>query len=125
MDINSISKEHDFDKGSHRDHRIWMSRDISRLHVRPIKALERQQYWQDGNIISRQPICTVSPQKVNLDLQSASDLNLALINSKGYVLAHSIPVMDEIDIIHEVFFLLQGLPTTIFILGQDGALQVP
>ncbi|KAF8933633.1 Gamma-tubulin complex component 5 [Haplosporangium gracile] len=55
---------------------------------------------------------------------SASDLNSALQNSKDFVLAQSIPVMDEIDIIHEVFFLLQGLPTTIFALGQDESFKL-
>ncbi|KAF9130711.1 hypothetical protein BGW39_002758 [Mortierella sp. 14UC] len=123
-DLSSVSKEHDGDKDIRLDHRIWMGRDISRPHICPTKALEQQQYWQDGDILSRQPARKASQQILDYNLQSPSDLNLALHNSRDYVLAHSIPVMDEIDIIHEVFFLLQGLPAAIFVLGQDGSFKM-
>ncbi|KAG9071457.1 hypothetical protein KI688_005669 [Linnemannia hyalina] len=98
---------------------IWMHRVVSRSHTLPAKTLERQQYWRDGDLISKQPARSSSRQTLDYDIQSASDLNSSLQNSRGFVLAQSTPVMDEIDIIHEVFFLLQGLPTTIFVIGQD------
>ncbi|KAF9147744.1 hypothetical protein BG015_010575 [Linnemannia schmuckeri] len=107
-----------------RDYGIWMHRNVSRTQVLPAKTLEQQQYWQGGDVISKQPTRLFSRQTHDYDIQSASDLNSALQNSKDFVLAHSTPVMDEIDIIHEVFFLLQGLPTTIFVLGQDESFQL-
>ncbi|KAG0381092.1 hypothetical protein BGX24_011498 [Mortierella sp. AD032] len=123
-DLNSTSKEHDGDRDTQRDNRIWMHKDISRPHALPVKTLEKQQYWQDGEIVSRLTARPASGRTLDYNIQSASDLNSALHNSKEYVLAHSIPVMDEIDIIHEVFFLLQGLPTAVFVLGQHGSFKM-
>ncbi|KAF9285288.1 hypothetical protein BGZ88_009593 [Linnemannia elongata] len=103
---------------------IWMHRVVSRLQTLPAKTLERQQYWRDGNIVSKQPTRSSSGQTLGYDIQTATDLNSFLQNSRDFVLAQGIPVMDEIDIIHEVFFLLQGLPTTIFAIGQDESFKL-
>lgn len=103
---------------------IWMHRVVSRLQTHPAKTLERQQYWRDGNIVSKQPTRSSSGQTLGYDIQTATDLNSFLQSSRDFVLAQGIPVMDEIDIIHEVFFLLQGLPTTIFAIGQDESFKV-
>lgn len=107
-----------------RGHGIWMHRDVLRPQTLPAKTLERHQYWRNGAVISRQPTRPSLRPALEYDIQSTSDLNSAFQNSKDFVLAQSIPVMDEVDIIHEVFFLLQGLPTTIFVLGEDGSFKV-
>ncbi|KAF9543310.1 hypothetical protein EC957_000971 [Mortierella hygrophila] len=124
-DLGPGSKDDVFEKDKSRhaantsDTGIWMHRVVSRSHTLPAKTLEQQQYWRDGDLISKQPVQSSSRQTLDYDIQSASDLNSSLQNSRDFVLAQSTPVMDEIDIIHEVFFLLQGLPTTIFVIGQD------
>ncbi|KAG0273071.1 hypothetical protein BGZ95_011120 [Linnemannia exigua] len=101
-DLGSTSKVHDGNKDIQRDTRIWMHKDIPRSHALPAKALERQQYWQDGDIVSKLITQPASGQALDYNIQCASDLNSAFHNSRDYVLAHSIPVMDEIDIIHEM-----------------------
>ncbi|KAF9905279.1 hypothetical protein EC991_001879 [Linnemannia zychae] len=121
---SSASKKHDGDKDARLDPLIWMRKDVPRSHTCSTMTLEQQQYWQDGHIVSRQPVRTVSQQTADYNIQFASDLNSVLQISRDYVLAHSIPVMEEVDIIHEVFFLLQGLPTTIFVLAQDGSFKM-
>ena len=129
-DLGPASKEDVFGKDKPRhttgtsDPGIWMHRVVSRSQTLPAKTLERQQYWRDGDLISKQPTRSSSRQTLDYDIQSASDLNSSLQDSKDFVLAQSTPVMDEIDIIHEVFFLLQGLPTTIFVIGQDDSFKV-
>lgn len=129
-DLGPASKEDVFRKvnsghaTSTSDTGIWMHRAVSRTQTLLAKTLERQQYWRDEDLISKQPTRSSSRQTLDYDIQSASDLNSSLQNSRDFVLAQNTPVMDEIDIIHEVFFLLQGLPTTIFVIGQDDSFKV-
>lgn len=91
-----------------------------RMHSQ-LKLLEQQQYWRDDVTAVRQH--RADPQAVGeIDIQRALELNTRLRETKEYSLVQGAPIMDEADVIQEVFLLLQGLPTAIFTV-QDGSLM--
>ncbi|KAG0367490.1 hypothetical protein BGZ54_003783 [Gamsiella multidivaricata] len=94
---------------------LWMQRPGTKApsHM-SLRILQQHQYWHDDKIFSKERSSGASSLEEGFDIQRSSDLNSALYNCKDYVLALSTPVMDEIDIINEIFLLLQGLPTIIF-----------
>ncbi|KAF9921421.1 hypothetical protein FBU30_008592 [Linnemannia zychae] len=123
-DIGSTPNKHlglDF----RNDSQIWMHRHISKSEtLPPPKALEKKQYWRNDHLISKQTAHTSPHQVLDYDIQITSGLSLALQESRDYSTSQSFLIMDEIDIIYEVFFLLQGLPSIIFVLGKDGSYKM-
>ncbi|KAF9288852.1 Nucleotide-binding protein 2 [Mortierella alpina] len=85
-----------------------------------LRLLERLQYWR--NDVAADHERRVHTQAVDeIDIQCALELNTRLREIKEYSLVQGAPIMDEADVIQEVFLLLQGLPTAIFTV-QDGSL---
>ncbi|KAG0320032.1 hypothetical protein BGZ99_004715 [Dissophora globulifera] len=97
---------------------LWDQRTSSqRFKEAPplLQALERHQYWRGDAVVSKRRTAQQTGQGAEaFDIQHSWELNSAVHNSQGFVLTTNTPVMEEIDIIHEVFLLLQGLPTVIF-----------
>ncbi|CAO3563862.1 unnamed protein product [Mortierella alpina] len=83
--------------------------------------LERQQYWRNDKAVAHQRKSDTQEAQ-EFDIQRASELNAKLREAKEYSLAQEAPILDEVDVIQEVFLLLQGLPTTIFT-AQEGSLK--
>ncbi|KAF9961376.1 Nucleotide-binding protein 2 [Mortierella alpina] len=84
-----------------------------------LRLLERQQYWRNDKAADHQHRGDTQEAR-EYDIQSASELNVKLREAREYSLAQEAPIMDEADVIQEVFLLLQGLPTTIFT-AQEGS----
>ncbi|KAG9322755.1 hypothetical protein KVV02_007015 [Mortierella alpina] len=98
--------------------RLWTQSGPEPRKDLQLRLLEQQQYWRHDKVADPQRGGNL--QDVGgFDIQRASELNAKLQETREYSLAQEVSIMDEVDVIHEVFLLLQGLPTTIFT-AQDG-----
>ncbi|KAI1300529.1 hypothetical protein EDD11_006158 [Mortierella claussenii] len=111
------SSDHGMNYGSPQD--LWREWP-SKAGPSALKTVEKHQYWHHGSVRSKTHTQETGGIDAGFDIQNASSLNLAQRNSAEFILARRDPVMDEVDIIHEVFLMLQGLPTVIFRIGNDG-----
>ncbi|KAF9933018.1 hypothetical protein BGZ65_004256, partial [Modicella reniformis] len=100
---------------------LWrqLLRERSRA-LEPLRALERWQYWR-GNSVKSKGTTEFRRSDAGYNIQCSTELNAALRNLSGFILPFSTPIMDELDIINEIFLLLQGLPTVIFTLKDSVA----
>ncbi|KAG0342034.1 hypothetical protein BG000_007227 [Podila horticola] len=78
-----------------------------------LKVIKQQQYWKGQELVSKTVSTTQRPEETKFDLQDATLLNRMLRDSRGNF--GEVILLEEVDIVHEVFLLLLGLPTTIFI----------
>ncbi|KAG0041898.1 Gamma-tubulin complex component 5 [Gryganskiella cystojenkinii] len=101
---------------------LWTSANDSNSIVdsAQIKALQRQQYFHGETVLSKPVPKTAPAQDTTYDIQSPTGLNAAAQECAEYRLTGKAPIMDEVDIIHEVLMLLQGLPTVLFTLDNQG-----
>ncbi|KAF8939089.1 hypothetical protein BGZ58_010658 [Dissophora ornata] len=100
---------------------LWgqQSSKLSKASTR-LKVLERHQYWRGDHVISRKREAEIGQTEHGFDIQCSWTLNSALRDSKDFVPTQGAPVMDEVDVIHELFLLLQGYPTMLFT-REDGS----
>lgn len=90
-----------------------------------IMALRKQQYFHGDSVLSKTTTSEVPiRQEKPYDIQSSTGLNAAVQENAEFQLTGKVPVMDEVDIIHEVLMLLQGLPSIIFTLDNKGVSKV-
>ncbi|KAF9428400.1 hypothetical protein BGZ94_002540 [Podila epigama] len=89
------------------------------------KALKEHQYWDQNGIVPRRPRVDASEHDASMmfDLQDASRLNR--VHQASQSAFQNMTTMDELDIINEVFLLLQGLPTVMFDLDQNSQPKLP
>jgi hypothetical protein len=106
---------------------LWTSgaNNHSLVDIAQIKALRRQQYFHEDLVLSKTTPSEVPIQHGKVyDIQSSTGLNAAIQESVAFQLTGKAAVMDEVDIIHEVLMLLQGLPSIIFTLDDKGVAKV-
>ncbi|KAG0350911.1 hypothetical protein BG005_009581 [Podila minutissima] len=82
-----------------------------------LKILKQQQYWKGQELVPKTVSTSQRSEETMFDLQDATLLNRMLRESRGDF--GELKLLQEVDIIHEVFLLLLGLPTTIFITKSD------
>ncbi|KAG0094596.1 hypothetical protein BGZ93_007016 [Podila epicladia] len=82
-----------------------------------LKVLKQQQYWKGQELVPKTVSTTLRSEESMFDLQDATLLNRMLRESRSDF--GEVILLEEVDIIHEVFLLLLGLPTTIFITKAD------
>ncbi|GJJ70221.1 gamma-tubulin complex component 5 [Entomortierella parvispora] len=101
---------------------LWTSSpDVNTLvDSAQIKALQKQQYFHGDSVLSRESSTTTPKRDRSYDIQSSTALSAAVQECAEFRLTGKVPVMDEVDIIHEVLMLLQGLPSIIFALDDKG-----
>lgn len=81
-------------------------------HSGVLKALKEQQYWKGQELVSKTVSTNQRSGETSFDLQDATVLNRMLRESRGDF--GEVILLEEVDIVHEVFLLLLGLPTTVF-----------
>ncbi|KAF9181045.1 hypothetical protein BGZ51_005705 [Haplosporangium sp. Z 767] len=99
---------------------LWMKESAHASQNRQqLRTLAQEQYWRYNQVVDKRTAVETESLDGGYDIQCSTELSIALRNSRDYVLVQDIPIMDEVDIIQEVFLLLQGLPTVIFTLDDD------
>ncbi|KAG0025540.1 Gamma-tubulin complex component 5, partial [Podila clonocystis] len=93
------------------------SKSLRKDQTKMLKVLKQQQYWKDQELVPKNVSTTQRSEETPFDLQDATLLSRMLRDSRDDF-GEVIP-LEEVDIIHEVFLLLLGLPTTIFIAKAD------
>ncbi|KAG0250477.1 hypothetical protein BG011_008323 [Mortierella polycephala] len=102
------------------DQNLWMQESAyASQNRRQLRTLVQEQYWRNNQVVTKRTPADTDSLDGGYDIQCSTQLSIALRNSRGYVLVQDIPIMDEVDIIQEVFLLLQGLPTVVFTPEDD------
>lgn len=88
------------------------SENIRMDHSGVLKALKQQQYWKGRELVSKTVRTNRRSGETMFDIQDATVLNRMLRKSRSDF--SEVILLEEVDIIHEVFLLLLGLPTIVF-----------